>query len=388
MSEYQYYEFRAIDRPLGVADQKALRGLSTRARITERSFTNSYEWGDFKGDPEKLMEQWFDLHIYWANWGTRRLMIRLPARLADRPLLEGFLREADCAQLRRAGDNLILDIRIDPEDFEYGDDRLGEGDEFGGDDDSYRLTALAPLRADVLAGDLRLFYLIWLMAVEADVFEAEAAEPLPGIGPLTPQLEAFAAFFGLDPDLVEAAGELSAPASEAAGSASAAGAIIAAMSDAEKTGLLMRVTDGDTLVGAELQAQIRNRLAPSGAAAAKGSRTVGDLRVRAAAIASTRERAAAEKRALAEKQRAEAEAKARRARLDSLAKRGDGVWREIEAAIMLRNPKGYDTAASLLTDLCVLADEQGTLEAFAARLEAIRQRHSSKGRFLERVGNL
>ena len=31
MSEYQYYEFQAIDRPLDAAAQKALRALSTRA---------------------------------------------------------------------------------------------------------------------------------------------------------------------------------------------------------------------------------------------------------------------------------------------------------------------------------------------------------------------
>ncbi len=72
MSEYQYYEFQAIDRPLEKSDLKALRALSTRARITATSFTNSYEWGDFKGDPRSLMERWFDLHLYWANWGGYR----------------------------------------------------------------------------------------------------------------------------------------------------------------------------------------------------------------------------------------------------------------------------------------------------------------------------
>jgi hypothetical protein len=91
MSEYQYYEFQAIDRPLGEADRQALRDLSTRARITATSFTNSYEWGSFKGDPAKLMELWFDLHLYFANWGSRRLMMRLPKRLVDRRLLDGFL---------------------------------------------------------------------------------------------------------------------------------------------------------------------------------------------------------------------------------------------------------------------------------------------------------
>ena len=51
MGEFQYYEFQAIDRPLDREDQAALRALSTRARITAASFTNHYEWGDFKGDP-------------------------------------------------------------------------------------------------------------------------------------------------------------------------------------------------------------------------------------------------------------------------------------------------------------------------------------------------
>jgi hypothetical protein len=46
--------------------------------IAATGFTNTYEWGSFKGDPAKLMESWFDLHLYPANWGTRRLMIRLP----------------------------------------------------------------------------------------------------------------------------------------------------------------------------------------------------------------------------------------------------------------------------------------------------------------------
>jgi hypothetical protein len=83
VSEYQYYEFQAVDRPLDETDRQALRAISTRARITATSFTNSYEWGGLKGDPADFMKRWFDLHLYLANWGTRRLMIRLPKRLGD-----------------------------------------------------------------------------------------------------------------------------------------------------------------------------------------------------------------------------------------------------------------------------------------------------------------
>ena len=53
MSEYQYYEFQAIDRPLTSRQMDELRKLSTRAEITPTSFTNEYHWGDFRGDPRR-----------------------------------------------------------------------------------------------------------------------------------------------------------------------------------------------------------------------------------------------------------------------------------------------------------------------------------------------
>lgn len=34
------------------------------------SFTNEYNWGDFKGNPDKLMQRYFDAHVYVANWMT------------------------------------------------------------------------------------------------------------------------------------------------------------------------------------------------------------------------------------------------------------------------------------------------------------------------------
>lgn len=83
MSEYQYYEFTTADRPLTTREQAELRSLSTRAEITATSFVNTYEWGNFKGDPRKLMGRYFDAHLYLTNWGTRELMLRLPKRVLD-----------------------------------------------------------------------------------------------------------------------------------------------------------------------------------------------------------------------------------------------------------------------------------------------------------------
>jgi len=60
MSEYQHYEFPAIDRPLTEDETAELRALSTRATISPAGFTNEYHWGDFSGDPDKLMDCYFD----------------------------------------------------------------------------------------------------------------------------------------------------------------------------------------------------------------------------------------------------------------------------------------------------------------------------------------
>jgi hypothetical protein len=371
MSEYQYYEFQAIDRPLSEADRQALRDLSTRARITATSFTNSYEWGNFKGDPAKLMERWLDLHLYLANWGSRRLMIRLPARMIDRHLLDAFLGKVDCAELMVVGENLILDIVRDEVEFEDWDDGSGW------------LAALAPLRAEVLAGDLRLFYLLWLMAVEADAFEPGDPEPMSGIGPMTGTLEAFVNFFGLDPYLVRSAAERSADAS--ATSLDGARTVITAMTDREKTEMLMRLFDGDPHAPAELRAAVRNRLAPGTDASPAAARTVGELRSRAQAIRLARQRTEAEKAAADRKRQVEVAEKARRARLDEIKRRGESVWSEIESEIERRNAPGYDKAASLLLDLRTIAEERGAIEDFASRLRTIRERHARKERFIERL---
>ena len=56
MSEYQYYEFQAIDRPLTQHEIRELRRYSTRATITATRFVNQYEWGSFKGDSSAWMQ--------------------------------------------------------------------------------------------------------------------------------------------------------------------------------------------------------------------------------------------------------------------------------------------------------------------------------------------
>ena len=372
MSEYQYYEFQAVDRPLDETDRHALRAISTRARITATSFTNSYEWGDLKGDPADFMKRWFDLHLYLANWGTRRLMIRLPKRLVAQRFLKPLLLGIDWATLQAAGDNLILDIARD--EVELDEDW---------DDGSSWLAALAPLRADLLAGDLRLFYLLWLGAVESDGLGDDEIEPMAGVGPLTGALGAFAEFFGISPELVEAAADR--PVTATATSPDAAADVIAAMTDHEKTDLLSRLFGGDPHIAVELRALVQKRLGMHYAGLSTGTRTAGELRSCARAIRLARDHVKAEKAAADRRRQAEEAEKARLARIEAVARRGESVWREVEAEIERRNAPGYDKAASLLLDLRTIAETRGTLAEFGHRLHEIRERHARKERFIERL---
>jgi len=372
MSEYQYYEFQAIDRPLTEAEQEMLRGLSRRARITATSFTNHYEWGDFKGDPKRLMESCFDLHLYLANWGAHRLMIRVPKLLLDPIDLGSFLGEVDWVKVWVSGDHLIVDIWRDEVEPDY--------DEW--DDGSGWLAALAPLRSDVLSGDLRLFYLLWLTAVEEDFLPDDATEPLPGIGPLTGALEAAAEFFDIDRDLVEAAAAGSP--FDAYSSPNAARTFISGLGQEERTNLLIRLMTGEAHIGSELRQRARAQNLDGGSPC----RTVGELRAKAQEIRNARERAEAERRRVEERRRAQEAEKARRARLDAVRRRGDSVWTEIETEIERRNASGYDRATALIADLKQVAAEEGSVADFSRRLAGIRERHTRKGQFIKRLQGL
>lgn len=372
MSEYQYYEFQAIDRPLDKAAQKKLRGASSRADITATSFTNTYHWGDFKGDPDALMAQWFDLHLYVANWGTHRLMMRVPKRLIDRGVVKSCLVNSDFAKVRVAGEHLILDVQLDELETDWDE---GPG----------LLDAMAPLRGDLLGGDQRLLYLIWLMAVEFDLVGADTPEPLPGLGPMTDALEAFAWFFCIDSDLIEAAAERKGAGGPDSISADAARETISGLPDREKIQFLSRFFDGDPHASAELRAEVRKRLGRGGVTAYLPPRTAGELRARAEAISVARDQEAARLEAEVEERLAREEDVMRRARLLEVARRGDDAWRDVEAEIQRANATSYGRAVEWLLDLRTVAEQRHVLPDFSRRLSEIRERHARKVRFLERI---
>ncbi len=375
LDEHQYYEFQAIDQPLDDADRRALRIFSARARITRTSLTVHYDWGDFKGNPNKLMRRWFDLHVYVGYGSGRRLMIRVPKRLIDRGRLESVLRGAGIVDIIDSEENLILDVfcEFEPSGYEDWDDGAGW------------MAALAPLRGELLAGDMRMAYMLWLWGVETGRVPDDEQEPLGGIGPLSGGLEALAEFLEMGADLVAATAEAPANSAAVQPSPEAIRATIMAIPETEKAILLQRLAEGDPHVAAEVQKRVRDAVS---AEARPKRRTVAELLARAEEIGKAREAAAAirrEEERLEQKRRDE---QLRRALLDYLRRRGSSVWREIEAEIDKRVHTSYDRAARLIFDLRDLAEEDGALADFSNRLNALRARHHRKTAFLRRLAKL
>jgi hypothetical protein len=177
MSEYQYYEFQAIDRPLTQDERAAISQLSSRVKPTATSASFTYS----------------------ANWGTQQLMFRFPKSLISQKAIEPCCID-NCISLSFVGDWAILDWEFSQEEgFDYW--IKGEG----------ILSELIGLRQEILQQDYRGLYLAWLKAITLseeyiDIDNTQLEPPLPpGLNQLSPSQKAFVEIFDLDENLLNVA---------------------------------------------------------------------------------------------------------------------------------------------------------------------------------------
>jgi hypothetical protein len=382
MSEYQYYEFRAIDRPLDPKQMDELRALSTRAEITPTSFTNTYHWGDFKGDPAALMDRYFDAFVYVANWGTHRLMLRIPRRLLDVETARRYC-DGEVVSLTARKEHVVLEFSSEDE----------EGD--GWTEGEHWMPSLVSIRDELIRGDLRALYLGLLASfpergwVDEGEDDNETEPPVPpGLTKLSAPLRALADFLRVDDDLLEVAAAASTGAAAAAPSRAEIVRWIETLPVAEKSAYLVRflAEEGDVALRAELTKRFREATAPRGhsPAQAPGRRTVAQLLAARDALAEEKSRTAAEKAARERARREREQAEARAEYLSELARREPAKWREVEQLIATKRPKDYDRAVALLVDLRDLAGRSGRTEEAAKRVQELRERHMNKPSLLKR----
>ena len=367
MSEYQYYEFLALDRPLTDQQRAELRSISTRAEITATRFVNEYQWGDFKGDPRKLMERYFDAFLYLANWGTRRLMFRLPRGVLDSKTAKQYC-YTDTASVIETGSHLILSLYVDREPDDYWDAPGGQ------------LAAMVQARAELAAGDLRLLYLAWLLALQSDEVDDEDTEPpVPaGLEHLSASLQAVVDFFEIDEDLIAVAAASSPSIQEPEGMAG----WITSLPAEQKDALLARVATGE---GAQVRALLLRRFrTASGSPPKAPARTAAELWQAAGNRKAARAKAAERSQRQAEARTAAAQAASYAKHLDQLATHTEAAWEKAAEWIETKRPRDYDLAVSLLRDLQALADRQEDPAAFRKRFLDLRAEHQRKPSLLDR----
>jgi len=364
MSEYQYYEFQAIDRPLTDEEQQAVAQLSSRVEPHPRQAVFVYHWSGFPGNSHDILAKYYDAMLYMANWGGRQLMFRFPMSALDLEQAQAYCQPPiiqDYLSLSTGGEYATLNVEFHPQDnYDWID---GEG----------WLPAMLSLRDDILHGDYRMLYLAWLGVTEfEDLLDSVQEPPVPpGLKDLSPALRTFIDFFEIDEMLVQVA-------AEASGQRQTEfqdwlRQAISRLPREERDAFLLRLAQREVSISAKLHRCLR-QVAPLPEPEALPRRTVGQL------VRETEECREREQRRRAE------EAEAKRIRdLKALAQRECETWTQVFALFEQMQAKPYDEAVRLLAKLRDLAEYKGEEAAFLQCLNRIYEQYSRRSALLRRL---
>jgi hypothetical protein len=377
MSEYQYYEFVAIDEPLTSTQMAELRERSSRATITPTSFINVYNWGDLKGDPHDWMRRYFDAYVYSANWCSCNFALRFPCDVFDRETLEQFETE----------DALVIDSTDNHWIIHWSLNEGGDYDRFAMDEGPGWMGRLLPIRDELLRGDLRPLYIGWLAGVTSEEIDDDALEPEPppGLAQLTGPQQALAEFLEVDPDLLTAASigaqHLAEPDAE---SDAVMDAWLAALPVEEMRAFLKLLLQRQPQQ-AERQLKSRffawRREASPKTASAVERRSVGELRALANEAENARLRREAEERARQEEERR----KEREKYLAKLAADFDRHWESASKEAERGVASGYDSATRTIIDLSDAYALKSDRNVFDQAMQEFMASHSKRSALVRRL---
>jgi hypothetical protein len=335
MSEFQRIAFRAIDGPVSEENLEYMRQQSSRAEITSSSFDNEYHFGDFRGNAEEMLRRGYDLHLHYANFGIRKLLIRLPHGLPDVKAVKPYL-DQDALQFLKdkRGPGGILAIHPFNEPGELAE--LWEFDAL--------LDRLVPLRAEILDGDLRPLYLAHLAVASDGNHDPEEAKegPVPaGLDKLSDAQRALAEFYDLSSSLIAAAAQDGPPLAEPGDVGSEYAAWLQSLPPATKDAWLAQwLTDPRAGVRREMLAAFRQSRNATLWPTSRRDRTIAELLATAAKIHEEATRKAAAKAAAQKaKQRA------------AMAADPTPTLRETEKLVAQRGTDAYRKTATLLAEL-------------------------------------
>ncbi|HJT58385.1 MAG TPA: hypothetical protein VJ761_17905 [Ktedonobacteraceae bacterium] len=367
MSEYQRYEFMTIDRPLTREQLDAVNNLSSHIEASATHAVIEYHWGSFKHDPIKVLREFFDGFLYWANWGSPRLAFRFPHGILPADLLDDYDLE-DFVTFTRHSDYDILDIQFG----EMQAPNLWT---------EYRLGSLIPIRDELMEGDLRSLYIVWLAGQstmagysddeeewdedeEEDDGEAEdyeiAVPPVPpAFDKLTSAQQALAELFQVDEEL------LAATARHSKGSMSSTkddfAAWVRLLSPERQNDYLVRLAQNEPGLSRQLIRELRELGRDKTSAMPPTGEHV---------LFSTLLRESEAISAQLEREKREQERAARERHLQDIHNHRDTFWRQVDMGAARKTATGYDEAVKLLVDLRDAADQYNQTQEFQERFRA------------------
>lgn len=375
MSEYQYYEFAAIDGPISDEGLRYARGCSTRANVSRVRWQNTYHFGSFHGSVDTLLN-YYDAHFYIANWAAVRLALSFPKGVITpeviRPYLRGGDRYEDTLTFKELGNRCILSW----ERHEDGGwwEKAGEG----------LIDQLIGIREELLRGDYRALFLGWLADFDPAEWRdpkdgAVVIPPVPsGLGQLSPSLATLIEHFPVDPDaLAVAAGLSQASISERITIA----AVLERLSVSEMRALLARVAEGS---GAGVMNELNRLRYPRLPNPAGQFMRCTEFAAKSLEIRKARENQ--EAKAAAAKQQHEAEL--RRQHLASIMQRADSIWSGLDPFMAQKVTSAYDQAATQLQELRDAYAQSGNLGTFQERLAGFRRTYSNRPAMMRRIEKL
>jgi hypothetical protein len=335
MSEFQYIGFRATEKPVSDQDLEYMRQQSSRAEVTPWSFDNVYHFGDFRGDAHQMLRRGYDIHLHYANFGIRKLLIRLPLNLPNAPGAGPYFAEDGLQFLKdKQGQGGIL--TISPYHEPGDQDELWDVNEI--------LDRLVPLRTEILEGDLRPLYLAHL-AIRSDAEhdpEETTEGPVPaGLGDLTAPQRALAELFGLSDSLIAAAAEGNSEQPVQEDIRSLRARWLQSLPQATKDTLLLEwLADAHTSARSDMLAEFRKSRPMAAWPTVRRDRTIAELETAANDIHKKAVDKAAKKAA---QQRAK--------RLADMAADPVPTLHETERLVKIRSRESYIEIATLLKDL-------------------------------------
>jgi len=375
VSEYQYYEFAAIDGPICDEGLRYARGCSSRANVSRVRWQNTYTFGDFHGSVDTLL-RYYDAHFYIANWGTVRLGLALPKGSITSEAIQSYLRGGERDEhtltVKEIGNRCIVWW-----------ERNEEGG-WGWTEGEGLIDQLIEVRAELMRGDYRALFLGWLADFDPDEWRhpkdgAVVMPPIPaGLDQLSSALTALIKHFPVDRDAFAVAAGLSQASTPDRVSIDA---VLESLSVSRIRALLARVAEGG---GSGVMAELNRLTFPQVHIPVGQAMRCTDFAAKIIAAREVRHKSEAEA-AAAKRQR---ETGLRKQHLASIMKRADTLWSGLDSLMDQRIASAYDQAAAELKELRDAYAHAADIGGFQQKLAGFRRQYSNRPAILRRIANL